>query len=153
MVALGAMAIISCNKTKNDWNLNPQPTITVDSVTVTPVGGVAKKVTPGTELVCDTSADVRIYFTTSSKNNLSQISYHDGTWGASMKLVTATNDTISATAPASKFRPEGKSEQKFHIFLPKITGKTVFSMIVSDEHDMSTSFSYLISPYLLKQND
>lgn len=152
LIALGAVAIISCNKKNNDWNLNPIPTITIDSVIVTPVGGMPTKVAAGTELVCDTSSAVRIYFTTSSKNNLAQISYHDGTWGGGMKLVTSSNETISATPPASKFRPEGKMEQRFHILLPKIMGRTVFSMIVSDEHNMSNSLSYVITPNILVKN-
>jgi len=153
ILVLGASAIISCTKKANDWNLNPQPTIAVDSVVVTPVDSVSRQVPAGSQLVVDTSAAVKIYFTASSANNISQISFHDGSWAGTVKMVTSDGLTINATPPSSKYRPQaGRTVEKFYILLPKISGQTVLSMIVSDEHDMSTSFSYIIYPNMLPKN-
>ncbi|MEY5049112.1 MAG: hypothetical protein RLZZ175_2471 [Bacteroidota bacterium] len=139
ILALAALSITSCRK-DTDWNLNPAPTVTLDSVLVTPLNGVPKKIAAGNDMVVDSASSVKLFFSTSSKNGISQVSFHDGTWGGTMKLIAGT-DTILATPPNSKYRPANTPQVlNYSITLPKIDSKTVFSMIVIDPYSMSTSY-------------
>jgi len=141
VLALGAMSLASCRK-ETDWNLNPAPTSSLDSVKVTKKG-VTIKVAPSEELVVDDSSTVRLYYTAKSANTISQITFHDGTWGSGMSFVTV-GDSINATPPSTKYRPENKKALNYHVNLPAVQGKTIFSMIVSDPNGMSNSSAITI---------
>lgn len=139
ILALAALSITSCRK-DTDWNLNPQPTVTLDSVLITPKGGVPVKIAASNDMVVEDSSKVQLFFTAESKNSISQVSFHDGTWGGTMKLIAGT-DTVLATPPNSKYRPSDAPQKlNYSITLPEVTSKTVFSMIVIDPNSMSTSY-------------
>lgn len=151
-----AVALLSSCK-KNDWNLNDAPQVTLDSIEVTTPGNAPvilknAALASGKEVIVDTGGvAVKMFFTAKGGNKLSQISYHDGTWGSNMTL-TSNGDTIASKPPASRYKVNEK-EVSYVINFEKITSKTFFSMFVLDEYDMSGDFDYIIDTKVLKATD
>lgn len=101
-VLLTVIVFSSCTK-KNEWNTNDAPSVTLDSIRVTPAVGAEFTLTTaelasGKEAEVDTGSAVRLHFSATGGNTLEQISFHDGTWGANVSLIDGT-DTIAATPP------------------------------------------------------
>jgi hypothetical protein len=146
MVAWGMLT--SCNKKKNDWNLNGFPTVTLDSVEARAMnaGTFSTLTLPAGDLVLDTNSQVRMHFTVKSENKIKQISFHDGTWGGNMSMITSAG-IVAATPPESIYRPENPATtEKFIINFTEISGNTIYTMMVFDPHGQATSYVFKMRP-------
>lgn len=162
-ISILATLLFACSK-NNDWNLNGAPNIALDNIEVThkiidkdAEEGVLKDTTyflqtavkgSNSSIIVDTATTVVLHFMANSGNKIEQISFHDGTWGDNIYLVHGA-DTITATPPHSKYYVNEK-EASFQIKFDRIDAQTIFSMLIIDEHSMSSSFNYIINT---KQNE
>lgn len=142
-ISVALIFLSSCNK-EDDWNLNPAPSIKVNSIEVSSSYHTYTITENFNTLLVEPGASVKINMTATGGNPIEQISFHDGTWGTNMSLIHG-NDTITATAPNSKYRPDANiKEVNFSINFASISAKTILSMFAIDENNMSGDFEYIL---------
>lgn len=146
LITVGMLS--SCNKEKNDWNLNDAPSVVLDSIVVNGVTLTSADLSKGKSSLVDTvgTANVQLHFSAAAGNDLEQISFHDGTWGADNMTMIIGTETVTAAPPASKYRLDGQGKKgvSFIIDFVDITEETVFSMFVFDGNGLSADFEYTL---------
>lgn len=142
-ISIALIFLSSCNK-EEDWNLNPAPSIKINSIEVSSTYHSYTITENFNTLLIEPGASVKINMTATGGNPIEQISFHDGTWGGNMTLVHG-NDTIAATPPNSKYRLDANiKEVNFSMNFASISAKTVLSMFAIDENNMSGDFEYIL---------